>query len=149
MNLCLKYYFEKSWWEYSALLSRSLSICLENLGTTSVISVMPQFSKFQPDHSTKYTVHIILHVIFVAAKNFCVIYHNWMWNEKIDAGCSGVRDFQKCFRIHMIIKEISIDSIIYISFSRFCFNLFKILPGIFLLFLSHSGFILRLFLFSC
>ena len=57
----------------------------------------------QPDQSTKYTVHIILYVIFVAAKIFGVIYHNWMWNEKIDAGCSGVRDFQKCFRIHMII----------------------------------------------
>ena len=83
--------------------SKSFPMCLENLSTTSIISVVPPFSKLQPDQSTKYTDHIILYVIFVAAKIFGVIYHNWMWNEKIDAGCSGVRDFQKCFRIHMII----------------------------------------------
>ena len=87
--------FGKSWGVFSS--SKLFPICFENLGTTYA-SIFKQ-----PDQSTKYTVHIILYVIFVAAKIFGVIYHNWMWNEKIDAGCSGVRDFQKCFRIHMII----------------------------------------------
>ena len=56
--------------------SKSFPMCLENLSTTSKISVVPPFSKLQPDQSTKYTDHIILYVIFVAAKIFGVIYHN-------------------------------------------------------------------------